>query len=146
MAPSPKKLARIETANGKATQPYLRFQRPLCRGLYTSVDLGFHPQTGPQKYSDKDLQRAFECGKWGDDRPSDLFLKVSIEAFCVPRLICCGDLPRCLCHSKLESPWRKQGIVTRERASIRIGSKSFYEANYLHREGRVRQQPSKTPS
>lgn len=23
-----------------------------------------------------DLQRAFECGKWGDRRPSDLFLKV----------------------------------------------------------------------
>lgn len=23
-----------------------------------------------------DLQRALECGKWGDQRPSDLFLKV----------------------------------------------------------------------
>lgn len=29
------------------------------------------------KSNAEDLQRAFECGKWGNTRPSDLFLRVS---------------------------------------------------------------------
>ncbi|CRG87878.1 hypothetical protein PISL3812_04899 [Talaromyces islandicus] len=32
------------------------------------------PSKGPRDIAD--LQRAFECGKWGDRRPSDLFLKL----------------------------------------------------------------------
>jgi hypothetical protein len=27
-------------------------------------------------YSAEDIQKAYECGKWGTTRPSDLFLKV----------------------------------------------------------------------
>ena len=32
-----------------------------------------------QVASPEDLQRAYECGKWGATRPSDLFLRVSLS-------------------------------------------------------------------
>lgn len=36
--------------------------------------------------SAEDLQRAFECGKWGNTRPSDLFLKVDCYIFALKAL------------------------------------------------------------
>ncbi|KAI9683660.1 MAG: hypothetical protein M1829_004965 [Trizodia sp. TS-e1964] len=36
-----------------------------------------HNRSHQQPHTPEDLQRAFECGKWGDTRPSDLFLQAS---------------------------------------------------------------------
>lgn len=45
---------------------------------------GSHPEQGADKANEKadidanvDLDRTFECGKWGPTRPSELFLRVS---------------------------------------------------------------------
>ncbi|KAI9735541.1 MAG: hypothetical protein M1834_001556 [Cirrosporium novae-zelandiae] len=35
-----------------------------------------------QPNDDKELQKAFECGKWGSTRPSDLFLQIYHDALC----------------------------------------------------------------
>lgn len=32
-------------------------------------------------HGEPDLERAFDCGKWGSTRPSDLFLKVCLALF-----------------------------------------------------------------
>ena len=34
------------------------------------------PLSDTEQRSQSDLKRALECGKWGDSRPSDVFLKV----------------------------------------------------------------------
>ena len=45
--------------------------------LYGSDDKTCKVDHSQQSVSKEDLQRAFECGKWGTTRPSDHFLRVS---------------------------------------------------------------------
>ena len=40
-----------------------------------------HKSFKEPKASADDLRRAYECGKWGSTRPSDLFLKVDISPY-----------------------------------------------------------------
>jgi len=39
------------------------------------------PKSDTELKAEYDLQRAFDCGKWGTSRPSDLFLKVRTDKF-----------------------------------------------------------------
>ena len=46
------------------------------------------PESDTTEQSKYNLERAFECGRWGSSRPSDLFLKVrSSPISCVTLLI-----------------------------------------------------------
>ena len=36
------------------------------------------PKSDTELQPKYDLQRAFDCGKWGNSRPSDLFLRVTM--------------------------------------------------------------------
>lgn len=54
------------------------------RSVSSQVENEIKPSTGPHQeakgkpaVSPAEIQKAFECGKWGKTRPSDLFLKVS---------------------------------------------------------------------
>lgn len=46
--------------------------------------VGENPEQPSHKEGEEaDLQRAFECGNWGGQRPSNLFLKVGLDAYIV---------------------------------------------------------------
>lgn len=50
------------------------------------------PRTSNEERRGYDLERAYECGRWGATRPSDLFLKVSVldsEGYFGTGLNCC---------------------------------------------------------
>lgn len=47
----------------------------VAQRLFSKKEL---PRSSSEEHGGYDLERAYECGKWGDTRPSELFLKVCI--------------------------------------------------------------------
>lgn len=47
----------------------------VAKKLFSKREL---PRSNGEERKDHNLERAYECGKWGNTRPSDLFLKVSL--------------------------------------------------------------------
>ena len=48
----------------------------VAKKLFSKREL---PRLNGEERQDHSLERAYECGKWGNTRPSDLFLKVSLS-------------------------------------------------------------------
>lgn len=46
----------------------------VAKRLFSKREL---PRSNGEERQDHNLERAYECGKWGKTRPSDLFLQVS---------------------------------------------------------------------
>jgi hypothetical protein len=56
-----------------------------AKKLYGQAKISVTAEKPPRERelaSEKELQRAFECGKWGPTRPSELFLRIFHDAIC----------------------------------------------------------------
>ncbi|KAI1962863.1 hypothetical protein LOZ58_002487 [Ophidiomyces ophidiicola] len=68
-----------EMAKDQNTIPHDTIVRLLSE---KSRNLREYPNSRTQHHFEKDLNTALECGKWGSQRPSDLFLKIYHDALC----------------------------------------------------------------
>lgn len=62
-----------ESVTSRLAQDPTKTPGAVCNELFGKDKL---PKSDVSEQRNYDLERAFQCGKWGETRPSELFLKV----------------------------------------------------------------------
>jgi phosphatidylserine/phosphatidylglycerophosphate/cardiolipin synthase-like enzyme len=128
-----------DSVSSEIAKDFRTTPKDAARKLYGQVKVSVSAEKPPknrERASDAELQKAFECGKWGPTRPSELFLRVYHDALCTlehdPMIGCvspslmgsCGAIPLTIIGPLPDLVRHMSNLIARAEREV------FFATNY----------------